>query len=181
MKPENRTKSGWNGARLRAAREDRQLSQAALGGLLEPPVPRQRIAEWEGDAFVPSLETVWRLAQGLSASPGWLAFGEAAPAPAQPSGPAPETARCRSCSRLILNGPLLGYVLMLATPDQISEAELVAALRVHLRHQSAEQCAVCANRGRPGGEARAKEAERLYGTPAYAAQEQAQQRIEASP
>jgi transcriptional regulator with XRE-family HTH domain len=171
-----RTKGGWNGARLRAAREDRQLSQAALGGLLEPPAPRQRIAEWEGVA-APSLETVRRLAQALGASPGWLAFGEVAPAPALPSTPA---TRCRSCSRIVLNGPLLGYVLMLTTPDQITDAELVAALRVHLRHQGQEECAVCENRARPGGELRAQEAERLYRTPAYEAQEQTQRRLEAS-
>lgn len=171
MKPKRQKEAVWDGSRLKRAREDRQLSQTALGGLLEPPAPKQRIAEWERTGpRAPRLETVAQLAAALSASPGWLAFGESQPQVQQVPSPAASSGWCKKCGRIILHGVLLGYVLTQLTTAQRSLAsdDLLAALRVHLRHPGLDECAACT----PGHGAKNIEVvERLYRSAAYQSME----------
>lgn len=62
--------------RLRAARQDKSLTLAKLGGALEPPRGRTAVCQWEQGQTEPNLRTVEQLAAVLEVSPCWLAFGD---------------------------------------------------------------------------------------------------------
>jgi hypothetical protein len=51
--------------------------------------------------------------------------------------------QCTSCGRLTLQGPLLGQILQGTTREHLSDAQLLAALRVHCAHTPVHDCAVC--------------------------------------
>lgn len=59
--------------RLKQARENAQITQGALGGLVG--VSKQEIARWEGGRE-PALGTITKLAEALNVTPCWLAFGD---------------------------------------------------------------------------------------------------------
>ena len=61
-------KTGF-GKRLRAIREERELSQAALGKLCDPPMSYQDLARLERGERTPSWATVLKIAKALKVGP----------------------------------------------------------------------------------------------------------------
>lgn len=61
------------GKRIRAAREEREMTQQDVGKLLG--ISRAAVAQWETDVTSPSLHTIGEVAKILSSRPEWLAFG----------------------------------------------------------------------------------------------------------
>lgn len=88
--------------------------------------------------------------------------------------------QCTSCGRLTLQGGFLGQILQEITREHLSDAQLLAALRVHCAHTLVHDCAVCwqerfARDSRARGqeffalvsEQAVKDVARFYATPAY--------------
>lgn len=65
------------GKRLRMAREGFQLTQTALGRLVDK--TQKAVSEWEGGQAEPDIETLGRLAVVLTTTVGWLVAGEGKP------------------------------------------------------------------------------------------------------
>ena len=61
------------GARIRAARDEKDMSQADLARLLG--MSRAAIAQWESDTTSPSIATTAEVARILGKLPQWLAYG----------------------------------------------------------------------------------------------------------
>ena len=88
--------------------------------------------------------------------------------------------QCTSCGRLTLQGGFLGQILQELTREHLSDAQLLAGLRVHCAHSLVHDCAVCwheraerqyCDQGQEFlalvMEQAAKDAARFYATPAY--------------
>lgn len=65
------------GARIRAARKERGLSQTELAGAVG--VTQPTVANWEHDAHTPRRAALPKLASALAVTPDWILKGAAAP------------------------------------------------------------------------------------------------------
>lgn len=72
-------KNGF-GERIREARRNVGLSQAALGKIIGR--PQQVIQRWEVEQTRPGIEDFAIVARATQSTPAWLAFAEGEPSPA---------------------------------------------------------------------------------------------------